>query len=139
MPLITQLDAKIWLAIKVRLDTFPGGYPVIDPGQTYPTNAGQAFILAQDVRFDPVVQYAGNASPDEHRGQIALAVMTPLEWSHAQTLGLAGAVRAHFPKGAKYIYQDCTVQILNTPYTETAYRDGPFNRLPVIIRWRCAG
>jgi len=139
MPLITQLDAKIWLALKARLDTLPGGYPIIDPGETYPTNAGQAFILVQDVRFDPVPRYTNLGAPDEHRGQFALAVMTPLKWTHAQSLGVAGAIRAHMPRGAKYSNSDVTVTILETPFAGVAYRDGPFNRLPVTVRWRAAG
>lgn len=139
MALKTQLDAKIWLALRARLDTLSGGYAIVDPGETYPTEADTAFILVQDVRFDPVPRYTNAGAPDEHRGQFALAVMTPLEWTHAQGLGVAGGIRAHIPRGAKYSNSDVTVEILETPFAGTAYRDGPFNRLPVTVRWRTAG
>jgi hypothetical protein len=140
MALITQLDAKIWLALKARLDTLPGGYDIIDAHENYPTDTSKPFILVQDVRFDPVPRYVNPSSSDEHRGQLAIAIMTPLDsWTYAQQIGLAGAIRAHMPKGAQYTNADCVVRILETPSIGTAYRDGPFNRLPVFIRWRTAG
>ena len=139
MPLIQQLDAKIWLALKARLDTLPGGYPLVVDDETYPTEADSAFILVQDVRFDPEPRYANAGAPDEHRGQFSLAVMTPIEWTKTQRLGVAGLVRAHMPRSAKYTYQDCTVEILETPFIGNAFRDGPFNRVPVTVRWRTAG
>ncbi len=139
MALLDQIDAKIWLALKARLDSLPGGYPIIDPNETYPTNAGQAFILAQDVRFDPVAPYTNAGAPNEHRGELSIAVMTPLEWTHAQSPGISGAIRSHMPRGAPYAHGDCTVEILATPFAGAAYRDGPWNRLPVTVRWRAVG
>ena len=139
MALIAQLDAKIYLALIARLKLMPGGLAIVEPGQTYPTSANVPFILVQDVRFDPDTPYVGNSEPDEHRGIFALAVMTPLDWTHAQGLGISGAIRVHMPKGAVYSNGGATVQILQTPSAGTAYRDGAWNRLPVSIRWRCSG
>ncbi len=139
MTLVTQLDYKIYAALRDRLLTMSGGYDIVEPGETYPTSADTAFILVQDVRFDPTSRYVGGDTPDEHRGQFALAVMTPLEWTHAQGLGIAGLVRAHFPKAGKYTKDDARVEILDTPSAGTAYRDEAWNRLPVTIRWRCSG
>jgi hypothetical protein len=139
MPLITQLDAKIYLALMTRLKLLPGGYAIVEPGETYPTAGNVPFILVQDVRFDPDTPYIGNSDPDEHRGIFALAVMTPLDWTHTQGMGIAGAIRAHMPKGAAYSNGGALVKILQTPSAGTAYRDGAWNRLPVSIRWRCSG
>jgi hypothetical protein len=136
---ITQLDAKIWTALRTRLATMPGGYAIVDPGQTYPASADTAFILLQDVRFDPATPYIGGNDPAEYRGQLALLVMTPLSWTHSQSLGIVGLIRAHFPIGAKYASGDARVEILQTPSAGTAYRDGAWNRVPVAVRWRAAG
>jgi hypothetical protein len=139
MALIAQLDAKIYLALITRLKLMPGGYAIVEPGQTYPTTGNVPFILVQDVRFDPVARYVGNSEPDEHRGLFSIAVMTPLDWTHTQGMGIAGAIRSHMPKGASYSNGGATVQILQTPSAGTAYRDGAWNRLPVSVRWRCSG
>jgi len=137
--LTPQLSAKIYLALLTRLQAMPGDYPIVEPGQTYPTEADTAFIVVQDVRFDPVPRYTNAGASDEHRGTFALAVMTPLEWSHVQSLGIEGLVRDHMPRGGKYTYDDVTVDILETPFAGTAYRDAAWNRLPVNVRWRAAG
>jgi hypothetical protein len=135
MPLVTQLDARIYTALLTRLKSMGGNYIIVEPGETYPASADTPFILVQDVRFDPVARYQGAQTVDEHRGMFSLAVMTPLAWTHTQSLGIAGLVRAHFPKTSKY----GPIEILQTPSAGTAYRDGAFNRLPVSIRWRAAG
>jgi len=72
-------------------------------------------------------------------GMFALAVMTPLEWSHAQALGIASLVRGYFSSGTPLTYDGVSVVIRQAPYAGTAYRDGPYNRLPVNIKWSCIG
>ena len=135
---IPQLDAKIYKCLIDRLNAMPGGYVIVEPGETYPTEADTPFILVQDVRFEPISRYM--RGENENRGLFSLAVMTPLEWTHFDTLTVAGLVRAHFPKSAKYVNDGATVEILETPsYVGNAYRDGAFNRLPVSVRWRCGG
>ncbi len=140
MPVKSNLDAKIYLALYNRLAAMSGGYDIVQPGETYPTAADTAFIIVQDVRFEPSSPFQGSPTQSENRGLFNLAVMTPLAWSHVQTLGVAGLVRAHFPKSSKYTYDDVIVEILETPsYVGNADRDEAWNRLPVNIRWRCAG
>jgi len=135
---VSQLDAKIYASLRDRLLTLPGGYTLVDQSETYPTEADTPFILVQDVRFEPASRYL--RGENENRGLFSLAVMTPLEWTHFQTLTIAGLIREHFPKSAKYTKDDVTVEILETPsYVGNAYRDKSFNRLPVNIRWRCTG
>ena len=138
--IVNQLDAKVYTALITRLNTMSGGYDIVEPGETYPTAADTAFIVVQDVRLDPVSRYVGGNTPNENRGLFNLAVMTPLAWTHSQTLGIAGLIRDHFPKSAKYTYSDVTVEILETPaYVGNSDRDVSWNRLPVNIRWRAAG
>lgn len=140
MPVKSNLDAKIYLALLTRLQSMSGGYDIVEPGETYPTSADTAFIIVQDVRFEPTSPFQGATTQNENRGLFSLAVMTPLAWTHAQTLGITGLVRDHFPKSSKHAYDDVTVEILETPsYVGNADRDESWNRLPVNIRWRAAG
>ena len=140
MAVKTQLDAKIFTALITRLGTMTGGYDIVEPGETYPTAADEAFIVVQDVRFEPDPRYVGGTSPDEHRGIFSLSVMTPLAWSHSQTLGIAGLIRDHFPKTLKLTYSDVNVEILRTPFIDgNTMRDESWNRCNVMVRWRCAG
>lgn len=140
MAVKTQLDAKIYLALLTRLQSMSGALTLVQPGETYPTSADAAFIVVQDVRFEPESRYIGGTTDNENRGLFSLAVMTPLSWNHSQTLGIAGLVRAHFPKSTRYTQDDVTVEILETPsYVGNAERDEAWNRLPVNIRWRCPG
>ena len=140
MTIIPQLEAKIYKALIDRLDLMPGGYAIVEPGENYPTQADTPFIVVQDVRFEPTSPFVGGSTQNENRGQFSLAVMVPLEWTHFNALTVAGLIRAQFPKSAKYVNDGVTVCILETPsYVGNAYRDGPFNRLPVSVRWRAAG
>ena len=138
--LVNQLDAKIYTALITRLKTMSGGYSIVEPGQTYPTSADTAFIVVQDVRFDPTSPYIGGNTPNENRGVFSLAVMTPLSWAHTQSLGIAGLIRDHFPKTLKLTYSDVNVEILRTPFIDgNTMRDESWNRCNVMVRWRCAG
>jgi len=134
--MITQIDAKIWEALKDHLDAMSGGFPIVLPGETYPTDADVAFIVVTDVRFGNVRIYIGSTADDQHGGTLSLSVMVPLSWTHTQQLGVAGIIRQHFAKDTKL---DVLVEIVKTADIGTAYRDGAFNRLPVNVNWRAMG
>ena len=140
MAVKTQLEAKIFQALLARLNTMSGGYDIVEPGETYPTSADTAFIVVQDVRFEPDALYIGATSSNENRGMLSLSVMTPLSWSHSQTLGIAGLIRDHFPKSLTLTYSDVQLEILRTPYIDgNAMRDESWKRVNVMVRWRAAG
>lgn len=140
MPVKTQLDAKIYQALLSRLQSMSGGYDAVEPGQSYPAESNTAFIIVSDVRFEPTSPYAGGNTSNENRGNFNLSVMVPLEWTHSQGLGVAGLIRSHFPKSSKHTEDDVIVEILETPsYVGVSYRDASWNRIPVSVRWRCAG
>lgn len=140
MTVKSNLDAKIFLALLTRLQTMSGGYDIVQPGATYPTSADKAFIVVQDIRFDPEARFVGADTENENRGLFALSIMTPINWTHTQQLGIAGMIRDHFSKAAKYTYDDVTVVILDTPsYVGNSRRDESFNRLDAQFRWRASG
>jgi len=140
MTVKSQLDAKVYLALNSTLQAMVGAYDIVEPDETYPTDAGRAFIVVQDVRFEPTSPFVGSDTQNENRGILSLSVMVPLSWSHAQALGIAGDIRATFPKGSRHTWDDVLVSILETPtYEGTSRRDMGFRRLDVQVRWRCAG
>lgn len=140
MSLKSNIDSKVYYGLLTHLQSMAGGYPIVEPGEVYPTDAGTPFIVVQDVRFDPDSPYIGGSTADENRGNFNLAVMTPLAWSHTQNLGVAGQIASHFPKGEKIAYSDVLIQLLQTPkYVGNSFRDAGFMRTPIDIRWRCAG
>ena len=129
--------AQIYIAIRSRL-TYTGGPVIVEPGQAYPDNPAVPFVLIQDERLDTPRLFAG-ATPDRHRGIFALAVMTPLEWTHAQSLGLAAEVAGRFPKGLVLPVAGGNPVRIERPgqLVAAAYRDEAFNRQPVHVYWAC--
>lgn len=140
MTLINDLDAKIYLALKDRLDTMPGGYTIVESSETFSTSAEMPFLVVQDVRLDVNRRFTGSDDPDYHTGLFNIAVMVPLSWTYTQGLGVAGDIRNHFTKGLALIYDDAVVTVDQTPRVNgNPYRDGAFMRFPVSVPWRCQG
>lgn len=142
MPLITNLDAKIYGALRDRLATMSGGYYINEPGDTYDPPANTAFLLTDDVRFDPDRPYTNTDAPDWHTGSFMVAVITPATWTHMQRMGIVGLIRDHFHKDLRLTYSDLNVKIRETPFVAgSAYRDDAIGmmRVPVEIRWRAWG
>jgi len=47
--MITQIDAKIYEALRDRIASMSGGIAVVYPGQAYPASPDVPFILVTDV------------------------------------------------------------------------------------------
>jgi hypothetical protein len=133
----TPNPAQIYIALRNRL-TYTGGPAIVEPGQTYPSDVATPFILIQDERLDTARLFVGSTQ-DRQRGILSLAVMTPLEWTHAQSLGLADAVASRFPKGLVLPIANGNPVRIERPgqLVASAYRDGAFNRQPVHVYWAC--
>ncbi len=134
----TPNPAQIFIALRNRLQTMPSAPVIVEPGQTYPTNVASPFVLIQDERLDNPRRFASTSAKERQRGIFALAVMTPLEWTHSQSLGLSGSVAARFPKGlvlpitgGNPIRMEKGAQLV-----ANAYRDGAFQRQPVHVYWQ---
>jgi hypothetical protein len=134
--MITDIDAKIYEALKARIASMPGGYAIVYPGQVYPTNVTLPFILVTDVHFGNDRRYLGSDADDWHTGDFMLDAMVPISWTHTQLLGVAGDIRAWFTKD---LLLGDLVRIEKTPAVTVAYRDGGFMRLPVAVNWRAVG
>ena len=129
--------AQIYIALRNRLQTMPSAPVIVEPGEAYPPDISEPFILIQDERFDNPRRFASTAAKERQRGIFALAVMTPLEWTHSQSLGLSGLVAARFPKGlALPITGGNPIRMeKDAQLVANAYRDGAFQRQPVHVYW----
>lgn len=135
----TPNAAQIYIALRNRLQTTPSAPVIVEPGQTYPASPDTPFVLIQDERLDNPRRFVTTSAKERQRGIFALAVMTPLEWTHAQSLGLAGAVAGRFPKGLVLPVAGGNPVRIERPgqLVAAAYRDGAFNRQPVNVYWAC--
>jgi hypothetical protein len=133
----TPNAAQIYIALRSRL-TYTGAPVIVDPGQDYPTVISAPFVLVQDERLDTPRRFV-SATNERQRGIFAMAVMTPLEWTHAQTLGLASTIAGRFPKGLVLpVTNGNPVRIERAgQLIGSAYRDGAFLRQSVHTYWNC--
>ncbi len=135
-------ELKIWVALRDHANTFSGLPFVAYPSETFtpPTNANglaAEYWIYDDMRFDVPRKYVDTAGGGNHRGEFQVHIMAPLRWTYTQLMQAAGRVIDHFPKDTRLVYDGLTVEITDTPKTIGAsYRDGEYNRLPVIVRWR---
>ena len=138
--IIQSVEAKIWLAIKSRLDTWTET-PIVYQDDIIKQIAEQAFILVQDVGVDysgvrPVAQDCGEPID----GRLNVSVMAPLKWKWAQHKGLASRVADLLNGSGVMFYADATVRfngrarIIGAPIIDQAW-----NRCEVQIPWRCWG
>lgn len=138
--MIRQIDAKVFQALKLHMDTFTGADVYYSPDVSQEVGVISPYVIVTDARLDTDTLLHSSDASDEYRGFLNIAVMAPLGWTHSQGLGLAARVADHFPKGATYTYVDCTVKIMRRPKVSgTPYQDHGMLRFPVLVNWRAWG
>ena len=136
----TNINGKIYLALTNHLDTMTAGYAVAHQGETFTPSVGSPYLIANDVRTDTPRAYIATDDPVKHTGFYMVDVMTPLNWTYPQMLGVVGRLVDRFSQDRSLTYDDVTVQVTDTPKPQgQAYRDGEFNRLPVKVMWAAWG
>ena len=140
MTQISNIDGKIFLALKDRLDDWTECSVYVSPDVPQTPGTTSPYVIVSDVRLDTDTRYTGASDVDEYRGVLNLSVMAPMAWTSAQGLGLCGRIADHFDKGAWYAYSDCRVQIMKRPRViGTAYVDHGMQRYQVQVMWRAVG
>ena len=142
---LATTELKIWLALRDHANTYTGLPFVAYPSDTFtpPTDASglaDTYWIYDDMRFDVPRRYVDTSGSDNHRGEFQVHIMIPLRFNYEYLRQMSGQVISHFPKDTRLVYDGLTVEITDTPKTIGAsYRDGAYNRLPVIVRWRAGG
>jgi hypothetical protein len=140
MAVIDNFEGKIYRALIERLNTMTGGFAIVEPDETFTPDVNECHLIVTDIRNPLVDSYTGFSSADKHEGTLQVDVCAPLGWNHAQIMGVANKIRAHFPKGLNLSYGGASLFVKTTPQSlGSSYRDGSFNRLPVSINWHAQG
>lgn len=136
MTVVSNVDGKIWLALKSRLDVF-GGCTVHYPMENYAPTSGDTFLIVQPV----TTEYGGPLPIQAECGQpltgfLNLSVLCPVDWTFAQLMGLAGQAADHFPNDARYSYADVVVKINGRSRVQGGVAlNPPWNRVEVQVPW----
>lgn len=142
---VATTELNIWMALKDHANTFTGIPFVAYPSDAFtpPTDAkglSGVYWIYDDLRFDFARRYVDTSGNEEHRGEFQVHVMMPLRFNYEALRQMAGQVVDHFAKDSRLSYGSTVVHIVDTPKTIGAsYRDGAYNRLPVVVRWRSNG
>ncbi len=140
MTQVQNIDGKIFLALKSRLDDWTECDVFYSPDvpQSPPINA--PYLIVTDMRMDAATRFSGVSDIDEYRGVFNIAVMTPIGWTYEQGAGLASRICDWFGKGDVYAYDDCNVVIMaRTKIVGAPYQDAGRMRYPVNVKWRSSG
>ena len=142
---IETTELKIWLALRDKANLHPDLPFVAYPSEEFtpPTDANglpDVYWIFDDMRFDVPRSYVDTEAGNHHMGDFQVHIMMPLRFNYEQHMQAAGGVIDFFPKDTRLEYGGVVVNVTDKPKTiGAAYRDGAYNRLPVLIRWRANG
>lgn len=138
--IVQNADAKVWLALRSRLEAWTET-PVMMPKETYVPTTTSPFVIAQHV----TTQYGGLLPVSVQcgvplTGFMSLGVCVPTDWDYSAQIGMAGRLADHFSDGLRMTYQDISVQVTqrSRPLGAVSLQP-PFNRLEVRVDWRAWG
>ena len=133
---MAHIETEIWLALKDRIETIPGGLFIHYPGAVVaPTDAPFLAVGRVTARPDRVMISRG-----QHwlTGSITVSYVAPIGQDQSVYIEQGGIIAAHFPEDLRMKYGAACVRVVSYPHVIDGYRDGAWWRTPVNIRWRCA-
>ena len=132
---MAEVETKIWMALKSRIVTIPGGLAIAYPADVFtPTNA--AYIAVGRVNIAPERVFVA-AGAHERRGTLTLSHVAPIGQDQAVYEEAGAKIAAHFPADLCINFQGVAVKIVSAPHVIDGYRDGAWWRTPVNVFWRC--
>ena len=130
------IETKIWLALKSRIATIPGGLAIAYPADVYtPTDA--AYIAVGRVNIAPERVFVASGA-HERRGTLTLSHVAPIGQDQAVYEEAGAKIAAHFPDDLCMNVQGIAVKVVSASHVVDGYRDGAWWRTPVNVFWRCA-
>lgn len=130
------IETKIWLALKSRIQSLPGGLVVAYPASVY-SPGSVAYIAVGRVTIPPKRTYVGRGK-HERAGTLTLSHVAPIGQDVAVYEEAGATIAAHFPEDAKLAYGSICVRIVSAPHVVDGFREGVWWRTPVNISWRCS-
>lgn len=133
-----SVDAKIWLALKSRIDTLVTN-PVmtkIEPGATFEPEGNKPFVLISDAR-NLVARLGVDARLHERSGTLILSVRWPINQSitHAQLCEIGGQIAEHFPADTRMFFGGVCLRVTTDATMLQPDRDGPWRTVDVRVLW----
>lgn len=139
MTVKTNMEGKSYLALRSHMVTWTE-CDIAWPDEKYEVKADTPYLIIQPVGLFYDNEVITVNCGVEHRGTWNISVCVPFGYDYAYHSSLAGRVCDFFPDGARYYYDDVSVQILDRPRVIFAPRiDGPVNRLELQVNWRSWG
>lgn len=129
------IETKIWMALKSRIQSIPGGLAIAYPADVYtPTDA--AYIAVGRVNIAPERVFVASGA-HERRGTLTLSHVAPIGQDQAVYEEAGAKIAAHFPADLCMSFQGVAVRIVSASHVVDGYRDGAWFRTPVNVFWRC--
>lgn len=132
---MAEVETKIWMALKSRIATIPGGLAIAYPADVFtPTNS--AYIAVGRVNIAPERVFVASGA-HERTGTLTLSHVAPIGQDQAVYEEAGAKIAAHFPADLCINFQGVAVKIVSAPHVVDGYRDGAWIRTPVNVFWRC--
>lgn len=129
------VETKIWMALKSRIQSIPGGLAIAYPADVF-TPGAAAYIAVGRVNIAPERVFVA-AGAHERRGTLTLSHVAPIGQDQAVYEEAGAKIAAHFPADLCMNFQGVAVRIVSAPHVVDGYRDGAWWRTPVNVFWRC--
>ena len=129
------VETKIWMALKSRIQSIPGGLAIAYPADVF-TPGAAAYIAVGRVNIAPERVFVA-AGAHERRGTLTLSHVAPIGQDQAVYEEAGAKIAAHFPADLCINFQGVAVKIVSAPHVIDGYRDGAWWRTPVNVFWRC--
>ena len=129
------IETKIWIALKSRIQSIPGGLAIAYPADVF-TPGAAAYIAVDDTSAAPqrVMVSRGH---HERVGVITVSYVAPIGQDFSVYKEAGSAIAAHFPADLCMNFQGVAVRVIKDSYVVDGYRDGAWWRTPVNVFWRC--
>lgn len=132
---MAEVETKIWMALKSRIQSIPGGLAIAYPADVY-TPGAAAYIAVGRVNIAPERVFVASGA-HERRGTLTLSRVAPIGQDQAVYEEAGAKIAAHFPADLCINFQGVAVRVIKDSYVVDGYRDGAWWRTPVNVFWRC--
>ena len=133
---MAEVETKIWMALKTRIQSIPGGLTVAYPADVY-TPGAAAYIAVGRVNIAPERVFVA-AGVHERRGTLTLSHVAPIGQDQAVYEEAGAKIAAHFPDDLCMKFSNVVVHVVSASHVVDGYRDGAWWRTPVNVFWRAS-
>ena len=130
------IETKIWLALKSRIQSIPGGLAIAYPADVF-TPGAAAYIAVGRVNIAPERVFVASGA-HERRGTLTLSHVAPIGQDQAVYEEAGAKIAAHFPADLCMNFQGIAVKVVSASHVVDGYRDGAWWRTPVNVFWRAS-